>query len=200
MQDYYHIFNRGTDDSPLFRDNDDFERFLIILYIANNAGHFIIKDSRPQDIFAAGRIGALVDIACYCLLPNRYDLILRDHGQNGAQRFIHKVATAYCMYYNRKYKHRGTIFAGTYRLQPISDENRLYELIRRVHLYPFSIKEEDDSKNRLEENKKKIGKFEGGNTAERAIDIASRYEYSSMRDYLGEDRPQKAILKHIVQG
>jgi hypothetical protein len=144
QQDYYHAFNHGAHAAPLFHDKEDFERFLVLLHIANNAGHFILRDMKTEDIFATMHTRALVDITAYCLLPDRYHIILRDRQPNGARHFIHKVGTAYVMYYNRKYNHKGTVFAGTYRARRVPDQSRLYELIGRIHLYPFSVKGNGD--------------------------------------------------------
>jgi hypothetical protein len=223
--DYYHAFNCGAHAAPLFHDKQDFERFLTLLYIANNTGHFILRDMKTADVFATMRTRALVDIAAYCLLPDRYHIILRDRELNGAQHFIHKVGTAYVMYYNRKYNHKGTVFAGTYRARRVPDQSRFYELISRVHLYPFSVKGNEDevaSKNEqvskindqesasvipapgrgrgqvLHGNDKQSSKLQKLNM-KKAIDLASQYEYSSMRDYLGEDRPQKVILSMDIK-
>jgi hypothetical protein len=194
--DYYHAFNHGAHAAPLFHDKEDFERFLVLLYIANNTGHFILRDMKAEDIFATMHTRALVDIAAYCLLPDRYHIILRDRELNGAQHFIHKVGTAYVMYYNRKYNHKGTVFVGTYRARRVPDQSRLYELIGRIHLYPFSVKgngDEEVASDKPVQNEQdlKLRKY----NMKKAIDLASRYEYSSMRDYLGEVRPQKVILE-----
>lgn len=184
-QDYYHAFNRGAHAAPLFHDKQDFERFLILLHIANNTGHFILRDMKTADVYATMRTRALVDIAAYCLLPDRYHIILRDREPNGAQHFIHKVGTAYVMYYNRKYNHKGTIFEGTYHSRRVPDRSRLYQLIGRIHLYPFSANNGDE-KAVIKPDMKK------------AVDQASLYEYSSMRDYLGEVRPQKVIITSLT--
>lgn len=180
--DHYHTSNRGACDGPLFLDTGDFERFLTLLYIANNSGHFVLRDIRADDIFSVPRSKVLVDITAYCLLPDRYHIILRDREPGGMRHFLHKVGTAYCMYYNQKYRHKGTVFAGTYRARRVTDRSRLYELVGRIHLYP-SFDGNVDSGSDAKPDK------------ERALDLASRYGYSSMRDYLGEARLQKAILQ-----
>ena len=174
---YYHIFNRGADGAPLFHDHKDFEHFIILLYIANNTDHFTLRGMEAEDTFATRRTQTIVDIVAYCLLPDQFHLVLRDREPDGTRHFIHKVGTAYVMYYNHKYGHLGTVFAGTYRARRVLDQSRLYEMISRVHLYPFSVKEDEEVTNR-----------------KKAVDQASQYEYSSMRDYLGEDRPQGVIL------
>jgi len=203
--DYYHAFNRGAHAAPLFHDKQDFERFLTLLYIANNTGHFILRDMKTADIFATMRTRALVDIAAYCLMSDRFHLVLRDREPNGAQHFIHKISTAYVMYYNRKYEHTGTVFTGTYRARRVPDQSRFYELISRVHLYPFSVKGNEDEVGEKERSKdampdgRQEKKERSGTNMKKAVDLASRYEYSSMRDYLGEDRPQKVILSMDIK-
>jgi putative transposase len=200
---YYHIFNRGADGAPLFHDHKDFEHFIILLYIANNTDHFTLRGMEAEDTFATRRTQTIVDIVAYCLLPDQFHLVLRDREPDGTRHFIHKVGTAYVMYYNHKYGHLGTVFAGTYRARRVLDQSRLYEMISRVHLYPFSVKEDEEVTNRklqvtsnnkqdlqLEEAGLKLGKV----NMKKAVDQASEYEYSSMRDYLGEDRPQGVIL------
>ena len=219
---YYHIFNRGADGAPLFHDHKDFEHFMILLYIANNTDHFTLRGMEAEDTFATRRTQTIVDIVAYCLLPDQFHLVLRDREPDGTRHFIHKVGTAYVMYYNHKYGHLGTVFAGTYRARRVPDQSRLYEMIRRVHLYPFSVKgnegEEVASGKPTQNNQDlqppiavedrletcnprsrsmaglKLRKF----NMKKAIDLASRYEYSSMRDYLGEDRPQKVILTSLT--
>lgn len=169
--DYQCISNGGAHGAALFHDRQDFERFLALLYIGNDPNGFTLRNLR-SDAFAARRADPIVDIAAYCLMPDRYRVILRERSVGQARRFIHKVATAYVMYYNRKYAHVGTVFAGTCRSQKIAAGDSLRELIRQVHLGPAS---------------KEKGKA-------KAVDKASRWEYSSMRDYAGVNRPQRVIL------
>ena len=203
--DCYHIFHYGNDDAPLFRDRADFERFLALLHIANNEIHFILRGTEAMKVFTVKHCSPLVNICAYCLLPDRYHIILSDHAANGTQRFIHKIDTAYVMYYNNKYKHRGTIFSGSYRAKRTPSKSLLYEFVSRVHLFPFSGKESLEPEDRGSEScamknaegpaaTKSDLRASTKRTMKRAINRASRYEYSSMKDYLGEDRPQKAIL------
>jgi len=192
----YYISNHGSRDKPMFRDHADFEHFLALLYIGNATGHFILRDAKAAEIFALGRSVPLVSVKAYCLLPDRYHLILSDRAPNGIRRFIHKIDTAYVMYYNRRHGHRGTVFPSKYRMKHISDESGLYELVRRVHLFPFSVQETESNKNSSTQPFVRLGaRSSGGLALDKMIDLASRYEYSSMKDYLGEDRPQKVILE-----
>ncbi len=36
-QNYFHIYNRGIEKRKIFLNNDDYRRFLILLYLCNNS-------------------------------------------------------------------------------------------------------------------------------------------------------------------
>ena len=197
-QDYYHAFNIGVNAALLFHDKEDYVRFLTLLYVANNTEHFIFRHIKPEETFTFVRLQALVDVFAYCLLPDRFHIIMREKKPKGVQYFIHKVSTSYCMYYNKKYGHKGAVLDKTYRSRRVTDNNRLRQIISRVHLYPFSAERESrDSDIKLigsSFSTKSEIRSRIKSDMEKALDVASSYEYSSMRDYLGENRPQKAIL------
>ncbi len=86
------------------------------------------------------------------------------------------------MYYNSKYDHSGTIFQGTYKAKSVTDEIYSSTLINYIHLNPFGITEPD----LIIRNK--------ANYFKEAYDYSVKYEYSSLKDYLGEIRPQKNII------
>ena len=44
------------------------------------------------------------------------------------------VLTAYTMYFNRKYKRRGSLFESTYKAVPIIDDVQLTHITRYIHL------------------------------------------------------------------
>ncbi len=86
------------------------------------------------------------------------------------------------MYYNVKYAHSGTIIQGKYKSKIIVDDLYLKTVINYVHLNPFSIKEPDMTKDAKSEHLKDAYEYSG------------KYEFSSLKDYNGENRAQKSIL------
>ena len=86
------------------------------------------------------------------------------------------------MYYNSKYKHSGTIFQGPYKSKHVDNDDYYRYLLQYIHLNPFGISEPDMNN---------IAKTEYFNEA---MIYSKGYEYSSFKDYLGEDRPQRSIL------
>ena len=178
---YYQASNKSMRSERIFLDKDDFERFLGLLHIANSDGRFILRDAGLEDIFGVSRTRPLVDIFAYSILPDGFSIVVGSRGEGKLHRFIHKLSTAYAMYYNRKYHRQGPLFRGVCRVEPIEGSKRLYELVKETHLKPYSTGMVSIVKTARED-------------VSAAVECASTYEYSSMRDYIGEDRPQKVIL------
>ena len=54
----------------------------------------------------------LVEIGCYCLMPNHFHLLIREKEENGISLFMKKLLTGYSMYFNIKYQRTGKLFEG----------------------------------------------------------------------------------------
>jgi hypothetical protein len=89
------------------------------------------------------------------------------------------------MFYNKKYKHSGTIFQGKYKSKHVNEDEYLNYLLEYIHLNPFGIEEPNISKSSKQDFRKQ------------AIEIAKNYEFSSLKDYLHEERPQKVIITQL---
>jgi REP element-mobilizing transposase RayT len=183
--EYYHIYNRGAHKAPIFNDKSDYERFLALLYLANSEDKLSFNRTKPDQIFSCTRPN-LVGIFAYCLMPNHFHIGIIEMKPDGIKRFIHKLCTAYAMYYNKKYSHSGTIFQGEYRSKRVDDDGYLRYLVQYIHLNPFGIEEPELMKTAKPEHLKE------------ALECSRKYDYSSFKDYLGEERPQKTILTHRV--
>ena len=185
--EYYHVYNRGAHKAPIFLDGSDYERFLYLLYMANDDKKLIFKSLKPGDIFTYPR-STLVDIKAYCLMPNHFHLALHEKTEGGITIFIHKLCTAYSSYYNRKYDHSGTLFQGQYKSRHVDNDDYFRYLIQYIHLNPYGIKEPHMTKDAKKEY------------PEEAFEYSKTYEYSSFKDYLGEQRRQASILNQHHQG
>ena len=121
-------------------------------------------------------------------MPNHFHIGLKETTERGIEKFVHRLCTSYSTYYNKKYNHSGTILQGQYKSKLIDSDEYLRYLIQYIHLNPYGIEEPDLMKTAKPEY-----------LAE-AIEFSKKYEYSSYKDYLGEKRPQNAIIKMIAQG
>lgn len=181
--EYYHIYNRGAHKAPIFLDGNDYARFLYLLYIKNNTDLVRMREFMLINIFSIERSRTLVDIVAYCLMPNHFHIAIREKTKNKTSSFIHRLCTSYTMYYNNKYNHSGTIFQGPYNKKHVGTDDYLRYLIQYIHLNPYGIKEPE--MNRLAKSE----------YLDKAIEYSKTYEYSSFKDYLGENRPQRSILE-----
>ncbi|MEA3398645.1 MAG: transposase [Patescibacteria group bacterium] len=133
---YYHVYNRGVDKRRVFVDKKDYLRFMRSLREFNDKkvyGGLFIKDKIKklnQDKRGSASLEEaepLVDIICYALLPNHYHFLLRQRIDNGISTYIHKLITAYTMYFNYKHKRTGGLFQGKFKAVSIkTDEQLLY--------------------------------------------------------------------------
>lgn len=183
--EYYHVYNRGTDKRDIFLDNFDRRRFLVAMEELNQKGSVVnfsrrvlieaelrSKESRGES--AKDASPKLVDIICYCLMPNHFHLIIKQLVDGGVSGFMHKLGTSYTNYFNKKYDRTGVLFQGAYKVKHIQNDSYLLHLSRYIHLNPLEL----------------IGHFEYG-----SIDwhVLERYPWSSLSSYLGS--PKKSIVR-----
>ncbi len=188
INEYYHIYNRGVEKRDIFLDDGDRNRFVILLYLLNCsykkpvelrtyrglsfAEYFIIKREGER----------LLDIGAYCLMDNHFHLLVKERIEGGISLFMHRLATAYTMYFNKKYNRTGSLFQGVFKVQHADSDDYLKYLYSYIHLNPLK---------KIDTNwKEKASKLD----VLMVKDYLSGYDYSSFIDYVNGDRVEKNIL------
>src|SRR3989344_3194252 len=106
--EYYHIFNRGVDKRNVFGDEDDIERFLLIMRLFNQVKPIKSIKDYFVDIRAVGGLtaasnrdngGKLIEIVCYCLNPNHFHFLLKQVTEGGISEYMKRLG-AYTWYFN----------------------------------------------------------------------------------------------------
>lgn len=185
--EYYHIYNRGTDKRLIFMDDFDRARFVKLLYLANRGGEArvfmepIAKKSFSEIVQNIPQEGPLTAFGAYCLMPNHFHLLAKETARGGISKFMHKFTTAYAMYFNTKYKRTGRLFEGAFKASRITGDNYLRYIFSYIHLNPVKLIDFD-------------WKTEGIKDVEQARSFLGRYPHSSYFDYSGVERPEKAVL------
>lgn len=117
--EYYHLYNRGTEKRNIFSSKDDYERFLALLYLCNDAG---VADLKSQgrtlnEIVSYGTVRQepRVDLCLYCLMPNHFHVLVRAKDDKGVSQFMQKLLTGYTMYFNKRRERTGALFKGNSR-------------------------------------------------------------------------------------
>ncbi len=190
-EEFYHIYNRGTEKRNIFSSPKDYERFKCLLYACNgtNNVHLDILNQRNKQrgrtslglLAEFDRGNPLVDIGVYCLMPNHFHLILYEIEEGGISRFMQKLSTGYTMYFNRRYERTGALFQGKFKAIHIDNDIYLKYLISYIHLNPVKIIDLKWKENGIKDRKK----------AEKYLDA---YEHSSYIDYSGKKREEGIII------
>lgn len=113
---WYHVANRGAGRQRVFRNDDHRLDFLSLL--------------------AALRAQFDVSVHAYCLMNNRYDLVLHCQRPNLAVAMRH-LGGVYTQHYNLSTGRDGPLFRGRYRSVLFEPETCLLAVTRRIHRRPL---------------------------------------------------------------
>ncbi len=175
--EFYHVYNRGVDKRIIFMDERDHERFLMGLYLFNDAK---IRDYDMTEFkirsLASWRDDreCLVELMHLCLMSNHFHLFMRQKVDGGTTAFMHKLSTGYSKYFNKKHERTGRLFEGTFKAKPVEKDDYFSHLGVYIPLNPLDLwrpgwKDSGIPKEHIKEAK----------------DFLVRYPWSSYRDYFG---------------
>src|SRR3989338_2378560 len=143
---YYHIYNRGVEKRPIFRDSQDYSVFLSYLQ-----GYLLPKDeeslnkilvdwrSSPEEKEKARKLLKLnnfsdeITILAYCLMPNHFHFLIHQNSAGAMDKFMNSLATRYTMYFNKKYKRVGSLYQEVYKAKLIHTDEQLLIISRYIH-------------------------------------------------------------------
>lgn len=119
--EFYHILNRGVEKRKIFLTKEDYLRFVYDIQDFNTLDNvFSYRDRRPSpEIVDRGKLRKskihkrkqeLVNVLCYCLMPNHPHLFIQEKIDRGASKFSQKLFIGYTKYFNLKNKRDGVLF------------------------------------------------------------------------------------------
>lgn len=189
ITDYvYHIYNRGVDGRNIFTKDNDYLRFIHSLYEFNDT-KFALPHGRifkEEANFRRSSRQPLVNILCFCLMPNHFHLILQQIATGGITKFMRKLGTGYTMYFNVKHKRNGVLFQGRFKAIMVDSDEYLMHLSRYIHLNPVGLVEPD-------------WKQEGIKNWHNAKHFLREYRWSSYLDYIGMKNLPSITNRHFLQ-
>ncbi|MBI4039390.1 transposase [Candidatus Daviesbacteria bacterium] len=142
----YHVFNRGVEKRPTFTDKRELGRGLITLDFYRLA-KLPLKLSRFLNLAEAERakfrqdlntFEKLVEIICYCLMPNHFHLLLKQKLEGGISTFVANFTNSYTRYFNTRHERIGPLFQGLFKAVLIESDEQLIHVSRYIHLNPVS--------------------------------------------------------------
>ncbi len=187
---FYHVFNRGTDKRDVFADEQDYRRFLFSMKGFNDVNSTLnfyrrLNVGSPTSLKPINQ-ESLVEILCYCLMPNHFHLIVRQLKENGITSFMRKMGTGYTNYFNQKHKRSGVLFQGKFKSILIESDEYLNYLIQYIDLNPLELIEPDWKEKGLKNwNKSKefLKSYQWGNCRdyEKYSEISENYDAESLK-------------------
>ena len=135
---YYHIYNRGVEKRLTFLDSRDFTRFLRMLnyyqYSGPKPSFSKITNDQLKKLQAKEKI---IEIICYCLMPNHFHLLIKQLKDSGISNFIRLISNGYTRYFNIRRTRVGPLFQGAYKAVLIETDEQLVHTSRYIHLNPY---------------------------------------------------------------
>ncbi len=135
----YHVFNRGVAKMPIFMDKRDYNRFLETIY------YYQFQGPKPQfsqlkrfKDFDFEKNKKIVEVLCYCLMPNHYHFLIRQLENNGISEFISKLSNSYTKYFNTRHTRVGPLLQGQFKTVRIESDEQLSHVSRYIHLNPIA--------------------------------------------------------------
>jgi REP element-mobilizing transposase RayT len=117
---YYHVYNRGVDRQPIFREEEN------NIYLLR-----LVKQYAPE---------LQVAVIAYCLMPNHYHFLLRQDGEEPAGLLPQLTFNRYSKAFNKRYGRTGTLFEGRYRSVWVDRTEYLFHLCRYIHANPVKAR------------------------------------------------------------
>ncbi len=111
----YHVTARGNEQRAIFLDDRDRTQFLRML--ADSVESFEIR------------------LYLFCLMSNHVHLVVETPRGN-LGRFMHRLQTAYTVYFNHRHERHGHLVQGRYGARLVEKDAYLLRLSRYVHLNP----------------------------------------------------------------
>lgn len=182
----YHIYNRGIEGRNIFSNEIDFREF------EDQLGKYLgevkqetgsrFKGERPYRLRhrMAMNMSAEIKLWAYCLMPDHFHLLVKQEQENGITRMMRRVLTNYVMRYNKRHNRWGSLFEGVYKAVEVKNESDVAAVVDMIHKNPVN---------------RKVKRFGPVETV--TATAPEEYLYSSLRDYLGEEKRDWVEIKII---
>ena len=136
--EFYHIYNRGLEKKDIFTNRRDYTQFIKTIFyyqIQNPKPKF--STYRQSKTFVIDPSKKIVDIVCFCLMPNHFHLLLKQLQDGGISEFMRRFIHSYTKYRNVKHNRQGPVFQGIFKAVLIETEEQLIHVSRYIHLNPL---------------------------------------------------------------
>jgi len=144
--EFYHVFNRGIDNRPIFLDKRDYRRakealdFYRFANLQTKLSHLFLLplEERKRTLAELKKDGQrLVEIISFCFMPNHFHFLLRQNLDGGISKFLGDFTNSFTRYFNTRHNRVGPLFQGVFKAVHIETEEQLLHVSRYIHLNPL---------------------------------------------------------------
>ena len=123
----YHVMLRGINRQNIFYDDEDYQRFVQVLF----------QMVFPIDELTGKPLPAHCLFYAYCIMSNHVHLLVRESSESLAS-VIKRIAVTYAQYFNKKYTRYGHLFQDRFRSEPVNDSAYFFTLLQYIHQNPVA--------------------------------------------------------------
>ena len=114
--EFYHIYNRGSEKRTIFQQPRDYKRFQQTFYYYQFPGPKLrFSNFAKEELFKTSFNNGMVEVICYCLMPNHFHFLIKQLKDNGISIFMSQLSNSYTKYFNTKYKRVGPLLQGAFK-------------------------------------------------------------------------------------
>ncbi len=115
-EQYYHVYNRGVSDTPIFFQQRNW--------------YFFLRRWRKYCL------PEYADTIAYCLMPTHYHFLLYIKIENFGKKVMQPFLVSYTKSINNQQGRYGSLFQGPFQAKLVDTEAYLSHLTRYIHLNP----------------------------------------------------------------
>lgn len=143
----YHIYNRSIAHQPIFLKQQEYLRFLEIIFYYSyrdtklRYSHYNrLSVDQKAEIKNQLRLKGkkLVNIFAYTIMLNHFHFLLQQQIDNGIKLFLSNLQNSYAKYFNKKYKRSGALFQSMFKGVRIETDEQFLHVSRYLHLNPLT--------------------------------------------------------------
>ena len=116
----YYVINRGNNRQAIFLEDEDYERYLGVLYRFKKAYEF--------KLFA------------YCLMTNHVHLLIKVSEKGNISKIMQSITLAHTKHYHHKYRTSGHVWQGRFRSPIVSNDEYMIEVMSYIEKNPVKAK------------------------------------------------------------
>lgn len=171
---FYHILNRGVEKRKIFLNKKDYLRFLhnIEDFNDNNITLESYYNRRVKNYNNSNTTvkKPLVDVICWCLMPNHFHILVKENIDKGASLFSMKNTNGFTKYFNSQNKRSGVLFQGKSKIIFIEEDMHFNWLPFYILSNPLDLFQSDWREKGVKEPKK-------------SLDFLINYEWSNLSSF-----------------